>query len=91
MLHIVAYDIRDHRRLKKISRLCLDYGLRVQYSIFEFDLEPGPTREFIRELESIIDSSCDRVMIVPVCEGCRANIKLLGQADVYSLPRLYCF
>lgn len=91
MLHLVAYDIRDARRLKKISRLCLDYGLRLQYSVFEFDLEPGPTREFIGELESIIDSSCDRVMIVPVCGTCRAAITLLGQADAFSLPRLYCF
>ena len=91
MLHIVAYDIRDSRRLRKIAKLCLDFGVRVQHSIFEFDLEPEPTRDFIRELEAIIDISCDRVMVVPVCGNCRENIRLLGRAEVYSLPRLYCF
>ena len=91
MLHIVAYDIRDSRRLKKLARLCLDYGVRVQYSIFEFDLEPGPMQDFLRELEAIIDVSCDRVMIVPVCAACRENIRLLGQAEAYTLPHLYCF
>lgn len=91
MLHIVAYDIRDPRRLKKIAGLCLDYGVRMQYSVFEFDLEPELTRKFVFEIESVIDKSRDREMIVPVCGNCRKNIRLLGQAEVFELPRLYCF
>ena len=91
MLHFVAYDIRDSRRLKKIARLCLDYGVRMQYSIFEFDLDPGLTADFVQEMEAIIDPSLDRVMIVPVCGACRRHIRLLGQAEAYESPRWYCF
>ena len=35
MLTLVAYDISDHKRLAKVARVCEDFGVRVQYSIFE--------------------------------------------------------
>ena len=43
MLVIVTYDIRTdsregRRRLRRVAQACLDYGQRVQYSVFECDL-----------------------------------------------------
>lgn len=35
MLMIVAYDIRKPRRLRQIAKHCEDYGIRIQYSMFE--------------------------------------------------------
>lgn len=89
MLHIVAYDIKDAKRLKKLSRLCLDYGVRIQYSIFEFDLNADLTKDFLQKISEIIDSAVDKVMVVPVCENCRKSIKLLGQAKTFELPVLF--
>lgn len=91
MLHIVAYDIKDDKRLKKMSRLCLDYGVRVQYSIFEFDLESELTKCFISEISDLIDPAVDKVMIIPVCGTCRKAITLLGKAQKYELPELFLF
>lgn len=86
MLHIVAYDIKDSRRLKKIARLCLDYGVRIQYSIFQFDLNSEFTTKFLQEISCIIDPLKDKIMIVPVCSACRKSIKLLGQAEYERFP-----
>jgi CRISPR-associated endonuclease Cas2 len=36
MLTLVAYDITDAKRLRRIAQTCEDYGVRVQYSVFEF-------------------------------------------------------
>jgi hypothetical protein len=38
MLHLVAYDISDPKRLSRVARVCKDYGIRVEYSVFECDL-----------------------------------------------------
>ena len=35
--HLVAYDIADPRRLRKVARACEDLGLRRQFSVFFFD------------------------------------------------------
>ncbi len=87
----IAYDISDAKRLKKISRLCLDYGIRVQYSIFEFDLPDEFTQNFLCELEKIIDPAVDNVMVVPICENCRKHIHLIGKAEVFTLPNLFLY
>ena len=36
MLRLVAYDVADARRLRKVSAVCRDYGLRIEYSVFDF-------------------------------------------------------
>ncbi len=46
MLVLVSYDVstidRDgERRLRRIAKHCLDFGLRVQYSVFECNVDPG--------------------------------------------------
>jgi len=45
MMVLITYDISfdypgGKRRLRRISKACLDYGVRVQYSVFECELEP---------------------------------------------------
>lgn len=46
MLVLVTYDVRTDspggaRRLRRIARACLDYGQRVQYSVFECEVDPA--------------------------------------------------
>lgn len=91
MLHIIAYDITDPIRLKKTANLCKDYGIRIQYSIFQFDLSEQLTRMFIEELRNVIDPEFDKIMIIPVCGSCRKAITLLGKAESFSLPEFYIF
>ncbi len=45
MMVLVSYDVstvsgRGKRRLRRIARACLDYGQRVQYSVFECLVDP---------------------------------------------------
>ena len=45
MLMLITYDIsladpEGKIRLRRIAKHCLDYGVRVQYSVFECDLAP---------------------------------------------------
>ncbi len=35
MLRIVAYDIVSASRLRRVARVCTDYGVRVEKSVFE--------------------------------------------------------
>jgi CRISPR-associated protein Cas2 len=46
MLVLVTYDVRTEmpagrKRLRRIARACLDYGQRVQYSVFECEIDSG--------------------------------------------------
>lgn len=35
MLRLIAYDITDPRRLRRVAQTCEDFGVRVQKSVFE--------------------------------------------------------
>lgn len=46
MMVLVSYDVstldrEGERRLRRIAKHCLDFGQRVQYSVFECDVDPG--------------------------------------------------
>ena len=46
MLVVVSYDVNTtdragRRRLRRIAKACLDYGQRVQFSVFECEVTPA--------------------------------------------------
>ena len=46
MLVLITYDVKTEtaagrRRLRRIAQACQDFGQRVQYSVFECDIDPA--------------------------------------------------
>jgi CRISPR-associated protein Cas2 len=62
MLSLVAYDITDPKRLRRVAEICEDYGVRVQYSLFECRLEESEFEEFWLKLLYEIDEQTDRLV-----------------------------
>ncbi len=62
MLTLVAYDISDPKRLQRVAGVCEDYGVRVQYSVFECRLEEAEFDEFWLKLLEEIDEDEDRLV-----------------------------
>ena len=62
MLTLVAYDICEAKRLAKVARVCEDYGVRVQYSVFECRLDEDEFTDFWLKLLDIIKESEDRLV-----------------------------
>lgn len=62
MLSLVAYDIADHKRLARVARICEDFGVRVQYSVFECRLEDDEFTDFWLKLLEEIDEAEDRLV-----------------------------
>lgn len=62
MLILLGYDIASSKRLQKVARTCEDFGLRVQYSLFECHLEPEAFHVLWSRLLEIIDPENDRLV-----------------------------
>lgn len=78
MLRLVAYDVTNARRLRKVSQICGEYGLRIEYSVFECDLEPRVFQELWERLLKLIDPEEDRLISYRICAGCVADIRSAG-------------
>ena len=65
---LIAYDIADAHgsgaaRLRRIAQVCEKYGQRVQFSVFECRLSPERLARLIGEIEDVIDSKRDSVIV----------------------------
>ncbi|HCX00935.1 MAG TPA: CRISPR-associated endonuclease Cas2 [Syntrophaceae bacterium] len=86
---IVAYDITEVKRLNKIAKVMLDYGVRVQKSIFEIDVTPRAFRELKERVEKIIVKELDGVKYYPLCEKCVGTVEIIGQGQFTDPDREY--
>jgi CRISPR-associated protein Cas2 len=64
MLVLVTYDVNTAegggtRRLRRVAKACQDFGQRVQYSVFEIEVDPAQWTLLKSRLESIIDRERD--------------------------------
>ena len=79
MLTVIAYDITDDRRRERVSTLLEDYGLRVNYSVFECELEGEECTQVCVALAQLIDAQTDRILVYRLCESCRPRKTTLGR------------
>ena len=78
MLSLVAYDITSPKRLARVARICEDYGVRVQYSLFECRLEEKEFAEFWLLLLNEIDESEDRLVAYKIDAKCAKDTLTAG-------------
>lgn len=53
--YLVIYDIKSNKNRRKVVKLLEYYGIRVQYSSFECNLNYTTKRTLIREISKIIE------------------------------------
>ena len=78
MLRIVAYDITSPKRLRRVALACLDYGIRIEKSVFECDLRQDQFEELWEKLKSIVNSDLDSLVCYPICASCEKNVITYG-------------
>ena len=60
---LVAYDIADPKRLRKVAKLLESYGLRAQNSTFELDISKSKLKLLKSSLSEIVEEQEDKVFI----------------------------
>jgi len=78
MLSLVAYDITDEKRLRTVARICEDYGLRVQYSVFECRLDEDEFTTLWLKLLDAIKPDEDRLVAYKIDARCAKETLTAG-------------
>lgn len=84
-----AYDIADDRRRADVVRVLLDYGSRVQESVFWLDVDQELRDRMEKRLRKAIDPEEDVLWIVPVCGSCVERMTLLGKTRKPETPAFW--
>ena len=83
MTYFICYDIANPKRLRKAAKTLENYGLRIQYSFFECEMEKSRLEELRDSLLEIIDSRHDSLRIYPLCEDCLKECSSIGRGDIF--------
>jgi len=75
----IAYDISSSKRWRKVFRTLHDFGAWRQLSVFEVETSETKIAVLEEKLRQIIDSEEDQVILLPVCQKCRAGVRSLGK------------
>jgi len=76
--HLITYDVRDPKRLRRTAKLLEGYGERIQYSIFRARVNKQKLEKIRWELSEILADE-DDLLIIPLCERCSGRVSDLSR------------
>lgn len=66
------------KRLRKVAKQCVNYGQRVQNSVFECVIDPAKFKEVRHRLEEIIDKELDSLRYYYLGNNYKDKVEHIG-------------
>ena len=89
MMTLVSYDVSTgdkmgRTRLRKVAKACLDYGQRVQNSVFEIDVDYGTFLKLKDKLIKLINPEQDSLRIYYLGNNWKNRIEHIAVKETYD-------
>ncbi len=89
MMTIVSYDVATinaagRKRLRKVAKECVNYGQRVQNSVFEIDVDYGTFLKLKDRLIKIIDKETDSLRFYYLGNNWKKKVEHIGAQQTYD-------
>jgi len=90
MYVLVTYDVATtskagRRRLRRVAKTCLDFGQRVQNSVFELSVEPAQWAECRQRLLDLIEPDEDSGRFYFLGRNWHARVEHHGRKEGYDV------
>ena len=88
MLVLITYDVETKtpagQRLRKVAKICTDYGQRVQNSVFELSVTPAQCALIKQKLDQTIEHETDSIRIYYLGKNWERRIETIGLNKDYN-------
>lgn len=89
MMTLVSYDVSTvdaagRKRLRKVAKECVNYGQRVQNSVFEVDVDYGTFLKLKDKLMKIIDEEQDSLRFYYLGNNWKRRVEHIGAKETYD-------
>lgn len=90
MYLLITYDVATsteggQKRLRQVAKACLDYGQRVQNSVFECKLDPGQLVMLRERLDKIIEPAHDSLRFYNLGNNWERRVEHVGAKATYNV------
>ncbi len=83
-LYLVAYDISDSKRWRKIFKILHGFGESLQLSIFQCQLSRSRRVELELRLREIIKEGDDHLIIIDIGLANKANLRITSIGKTFN-------
>ena len=89
MMVVVSYDVSTvdllgQARLRKVAKICKDYGQRVQFSVFECEVDPAQWAVLRHKLIEEINTEVDSLKFYFLGANWKRRIEQIGAKKSYD-------
>lgn len=89
MMVLITYDVETatpagRKRLRMVAKQCVNFGQRVQNSVFECLIDPAQFAELRHRLETIIDSEKDSLRYYFLGNNWKTRVEHIGAKTSYD-------
>jgi CRISPR-associated protein Cas2 len=89
MLVVICYDVstiepEGQRRLRRVAKVCKDYGQRVQLSVFECEVDPAQWTALKQKLIDEVNLEEDSLKFYFLGANWRKRVEQLGAKKSYD-------
>ena len=89
MLVVVSYDVKTDdaagkKRLRHVAKHCLNFGQRVQYSVFECLVDPAQWTRLKQNLVETIDERYDSLRFYFLGANWKRRVEHIGAKEPYD-------
>ena len=89
MYILITYDInvttnKGQSRLRKVAKICVNYGQRVQNSVFECKVTEAELLKIKKQLEDVIDKETDSLRFYRLGENYDKKGQHIGAKQTYK-------
>lgn len=90
MLVLITYDVNTEtplgrKRLRQVAKQCMNYGQRVQNSVFECVVDAAKCREIEHKLEQIIDKDKDSLRFYYLGNNYKSKVVHIGAKESFDV------
>ncbi len=84
MIYLLCYDITKPKRLQRTAKLLGNYGLRIQKSFFQCEINSDQFEILLNKLKKEINLKEDKLYVYPMCENCIDKIMSDGVVSILN-------
>lgn len=90
MLVLITYDVNTEtdagkRRLRKVAKVCVNYGQRVQNSVFECVMDSALSCTVKHKLEQIVDPQKDSLRFYYLGDHYKTKVEHFGAKPSFDI------
>jgi CRISPR-associated protein Cas2 len=89
MIYMGCYDISGSKSRARVHKVMKSYGIRVQYSFFQCDIDENIMEKMKNRVLKELDLEQDYFFIYPLCSKCTKKAIIDGKGELVKLESFF--